>query len=51
METFEIAMDEDRTLDFDLEHTGVPPSQGTVFDSPLVIEPSDPTRLESISHR
>ena len=49
-ETVEIAMDEDRTLDFDLEHTGVPPSLGTVFDSPRVIEPSDPTTLESITY-
>ena len=42
-ETVEITVDEDRTLDFDLEHTGVPPYGGTVFISPRVIEPSDPT--------
>ena len=46
-ETVEIAMDEDRTLDFDLEHVGVPPYEGTVFISPRVIEPSDPTSLGS----
>ncbi len=49
-ETVEIAMDEDRTLDFDLEHTGVPPWSGTVYISERVIEPSDPTRLESITY-
>ena len=49
-ETVEIAMDEDRTLDFDLEHTGVPPHEGTVFLSAQVIEPSDPTRLGSIAY-
>ena len=43
-------MDEDRTLDFDLEHTGVPPHSGTVFISPRVIEPSDPTTLGSITY-
>ena len=49
-ETVEIAMDEDRTLDFDLEHVGVPPYEGTVFISPRVIEPSDPTSLGSITY-
>ena len=49
-ETVEIAMDEDRTLDFDLEHTGVPPSPGTVYISTRVIEPSDPTTLGNITH-
>ena len=49
-ETVEIAMDEDRTLDFDLEHTGVPPSSGTASISTRVIEPSDPTTLGSITY-
>ena len=49
-ETVEITVDEDRTLDFDLEHTGVPPHSGTVFISPRVIEPSDPTSLGSIMY-
>ena len=49
-ETVEITVDEDRTLDVDLEHTGEPSSRGTVFDSPRVIEPSDPTRLGSIAY-
>ena len=49
-QTIEIAMDEDRTLDFDLQHTGVPPYWGTVSISPRVIEPSDPTRLGCITY-
>ena len=48
-ETIEIAMDEDRTLDFTLEHTGTPPFAVT-SDSPRVIESSDPTRLGSITY-
>ena len=43
-------MDEDRTLDFDLEHTGAPPYSGTSSFSRRVIEPSDPTRLGSITY-
>ena len=49
-ETVEIAMDEDRTLDFDLEHTGTPPYGGTAVETARVIEPSDPTRLGSITY-
>ena len=49
-ETVEVAMDEDRTLDFNLEHTGTPPFWVTTQISPQVIEPSDPTTLESITY-
>ena len=49
-ETVEITVDEDRTLDFDLEHTGTPPYGGTVFITPRVIEPSDPTTLGSVTY-
>ena len=49
-ETVETTVDEDRTLDFDLKHTGTPPYGGTVFISPRVIEPSDPTTLGSITY-
>ena len=48
--TVEITVDEDRTLDFDLEHTGTPPYGGTVFITPRVVEPSDPTTLGSITY-
>ena len=46
-ETVEVTMDEDRTLDFVLEHTGNPPYQGTVFITPDIITPSDPSSLRS----
>ena len=49
-EAIEITVDEDRTLDFDLKHTGTPPYGGTVFISPRVIEPSDRTTLGSITY-
>ena len=49
-ETVEVTVAEDRTLDFDLEHRGVPPYSGTVFISPRVIETSDPTSLGSITY-
>ena len=49
-ETVEITVGEDHTLDFDLAHTGVPPYSGTVFISPRIIEPSDPTKLGSIMY-
>ena len=49
-ETVEIMVDGDHTLDFDLEHRGTPPYEGTVFISPRVIEPYDSTRLSSITY-
>ena len=49
-ETVEIAMDEDRRLDFDLEHTGEPRYEGIPHLFPRVIEPSDPTSLGSITY-
>ena len=49
-ETVEIAIDEDHTLDFNLEHSGNPPFRATTQISPRIIEPSDPTRLESITY-
>ena len=42
-ETVEVTMDEDRTLDFVLEHTGNPPYEGTVWITPDLITPSDPS--------
>ncbi len=48
-ETIEITVEEDRTLDFNLEHTGTPPFRATTH-IPQVIEPSDSTRLESITY-
>lgn len=48
--TVQVALDADRTVDFELEPTGVPPYSGTVFISPRIIEPSDPTTLERITY-
>ena len=47
-ETVETTVDEDRTLDFDLELRRAPPYGGV--DLPRVIEASDPTRLGSITY-
>ncbi len=41
---------EDRTLDFVLEHTGLPPYAGTVWVTPDILGPSDPTSLESVTY-
>ena len=49
-ETVEIAMGEDRTLDFDLELMGIPPYEGTLYITPRVIQPSDPTTFGSITY-
>ena len=48
--TVQIALDADRTVDFVLEHTGVPPYWGTAYISPRIIEPSYPTTLEGITY-
>ncbi len=48
--TVEIAVENDRTLDFDLEHTGTPPFRSSDSISPEIIEPSDPTRLGNITY-
>ena len=49
-QTVEIEVEADRTLDLVLEHTGEPPYAGTVFITPRMIEPSDPTSLGSITY-
>ena len=49
-ETVEVTVDAERTLDFALEHTGIPPFGGTVFITPDILDASDPTSLESITY-
>ena len=49
-ETTEVTMDKDRTLDFVLEHTGNPPYQGTVFITPDLLGPADPTSLRDVTY-
>ena len=46
----EVTMDADRTVDCTLEHTGIPPYEGTVFITPDLISPSDPTSLQGIAY-
>jgi len=49
--TVQVTVDsDDRTLDFVLEHTGEPPYGGTVWVTPDVLGPSDPTSLGSVSY-
>ncbi len=46
----EVTIDSDRTLDFELVQTGVPPYQGTVWISPDILGPSDPTSFEAVTY-
>ena len=46
----EVTMDADRTVDISLEHTGVPPYGGTVFITPDLLVPSDPTSLQGVMY-
>ena len=46
----EVTMNRSRTVDFTLDHTGEPPFRGTVFISPDVLRPSDPTALEGVTY-
>ena len=43
-------MDQDRTVDFALEHTGVPPFEGTAFLSPRLIDSSDQSSLMNATY-
>ena len=49
-ETVEVTMEADRTVDFTLQHTGIPPYGGTVFITPDVVGPSDPTSLRGVTY-
>ena len=49
-ETVEVNVDADRTVDFDLEHTGIPPFEGTVWITGNILDASDPTSLRSITY-
>ena len=43
-------MDQDRTVDFAPEHTGVPPFEGTAFLSPQLIDSSDPSSVMNATY-
>ncbi|MYJ75183.1 MAG: hypothetical protein F4089_08820 [Gammaproteobacteria bacterium] len=48
--TIDVTMDTDRTVDFVLEHNGRPPFGGTVWITPNLITPSDPTSLIDVTY-
>ncbi|MCY3838860.1 MAG: carboxypeptidase regulatory-like domain-containing protein [Gammaproteobacteria bacterium] len=50
-ETVEVTMDRDRNADFALRHTGRPPFEGTVWITPDILGPSDPTSFRSVTYR
>ena len=49
-QTAEITMNGDHTVDFSLEHTGETPFYGTVYFTPDLLVPSDPTSLGTITY-
>ena len=49
-ETVEVNVDADRTVDFALQHTGIPPFRGTVFVTPDILDASDPTSFRSVTY-
>ena len=49
-ETIKVTVSADRTIDFSLKHTGTPPFQGTIFVTPNVLGPEDPTSLQSVTY-
>ena len=49
-QTAEVTVGSNSTLDFTLEHTGRPPFQGTVWVTPDVLGPSDPSSLGSVTY-
>ena len=49
-ETVQVTIDSDRTVDFALDHTGTPPFGGTVWITPNILDPSDPTSLRSVTY-
>ena len=49
-ETIKVTVSADRTIDFSLKHTGIPPYHGTVFITPNLLGPADPTSLQSVTY-
>lgn len=47
--TVEASVDADLTLDFELEHTGVPPFRGTPWANRHILGPADSTSLRSVT--
>ena len=49
-QTAEVTVESDRTLDFVLRHTGEAPYGGTVWVTPDILGPADPTSLRSVTY-
>lgn len=49
-ETVVVTVSADRTIDFSLNHTGIPPYHGTVFITPNILGPEDPTSLQDVTY-
>ena len=49
-QTAEVTMDANHTVDFYLGHTGEPPFSSTVWITPDILGPSDPTSLGTITY-
>ena len=49
-QTVEVAIDADHTVDFALNHTGVPPFGGTALITPDILDAADPTSLGSVRY-
>ncbi len=48
--TFEVDVRADQTLDIGLAHTGEPPFSGTVWVTPEILGPDDPSSFGSVTH-
>ena len=48
-QTVEVNAVADLTLDFELEHTGIPPFRGTLWAIPRILGPADSTSLRSVT--
>ncbi len=49
-QTIEITVDSDYTQHFTLEHTGLPPFSGTVWITPEILGPEDPTSFGEVTY-
>ena len=49
-EAIEVEVHADRTVDFALKTSGIVPYSGTVFITPDIIGPADPTSLQSVAY-
>lgn len=48
--TMEVTVRSDQTLDIGLDHTGIPPFSGTIWVTPDILGPDDPSSLGSVTH-